>query len=247
MGGGFGGKEVRNVLVTLATAVAAMDLRVPVRTVMNRQDDMMATGGRHPFLCTYKVGFNADGRIVGVAAKLYSGAGNSLDVSPFVMERAVMTLDSGYSIPNWRIEGWVCKTDLASNTAFRGFGTPQAALFCENIIDAVAESLDKSPLEVKRLFISIRRTTCRYNFFFFQQIRQMHLKEEGDITPCGWKLENVTLKRFPVFVQEGLQFYININSTGAGKNVFKTLPISQDWPKLRSGTQRTDGRSVGWP
>jgi xanthine dehydrogenase/oxidase len=148
MGGAFGGKETRCALVTLATAIAAKQLQVPVRTVMNRQDDMMATGGRHPFLCKYKVGFNLDGRISAVKALLYSNSGNSMDASFLVLERAIMTLDSGYTIPNWEIKGFACKTNLASNTAFRGFGAPQSTLFCENIFDTVAETLGKSSFEV---------------------------------------------------------------------------------------------------
>ena len=55
LGGGFGGKESRSVQVALCTAVAARKLKRPVRCVLTRQEDMMSTGGRNPFLGRYKV------------------------------------------------------------------------------------------------------------------------------------------------------------------------------------------------
>lgn len=110
---------------------------------------MVATGGRHPFHCKYKVGFGRDGRISVVKATLYSNAGNSVnDGSRTVMERALLSMDAAYTIPNWELVGVVCKTNLASNTAFRGYGGPQSAMFCENIMDAVAETLGKPTVEV---------------------------------------------------------------------------------------------------
>lgn len=39
------------------------------------------------------------------------------------MEVAMLSLDSGYHIPVADIEGFVCKTNLISNTAFRGDST----------------------------------------------------------------------------------------------------------------------------
>ena len=42
-----------------------------------------------------------------------------------VMERAVFHAENCYLIPNIRVLGYMCKTNLPSNTAFRGFGGPQ--------------------------------------------------------------------------------------------------------------------------
>jgi len=45
-----------------------------------------------------------------------------------------------------KVTGRVCKTNLPSNTAFRGFGGPQGMFFIENAIRDVADTLGK-PLE----------------------------------------------------------------------------------------------------
>ena len=45
-------------------------------------------------------------------------------------------------IPNVFLRGFVCRTNVASNTAFRGFGGPQGLLICESWIDQIATTLD---------------------------------------------------------------------------------------------------------
>lgn len=55
LGGGFGGKEIRSTLVSTAVAVGAYKTGCPVRCMLDRDEDMLITGGRHPFLARYKV------------------------------------------------------------------------------------------------------------------------------------------------------------------------------------------------
>ena len=59
--------------------------------------------------------------------------------------------DNAYYIPHFRATGQVCKTNLPSNTAFRGFGGPQGAIAIENIMDSIARTLGKDPLDVRRI------------------------------------------------------------------------------------------------
>jgi xanthine dehydrogenase/oxidase len=129
MGGGFGGKESRGTLVAIPVAFAAYKLGRPVRCMLDRDEDMMMTGTRHPFLFKYKIGFKKDGTLVSSDVKLYNNAGYSMDLSFSVLERGMFHYETGYRIPNARVSGWVCKTNLPSNTAFRGFGAPQVSEF----------------------------------------------------------------------------------------------------------------------
>lgn len=66
-----------------------------------------------------------DGEVVAVEIDLYSNAGCSLDLSGAVMERALFHSDNVYRVAHMRVRGHVCRTNLPSNTAFRGFGGPQ--------------------------------------------------------------------------------------------------------------------------
>jgi len=57
-------------------------------------------------------------------------------------------LDNAYRLNNIDLEGFACKTNIPSNTVFRGTGAPQAAFLIENIMDSIAATLDKDPVKV---------------------------------------------------------------------------------------------------
>ena len=163
MGGGFGGKETRSALVAAPAAVASFRLQRPVRCMLDRDEDMMSTGTRHPFTAKYKVGFNRNGRLTALDVQLYSNGGNTMDLSRGIMERAVFHIDNTYNIPNVRCHGFVCRTNLPSNTAFRGFGGPQGMMVCENIITNVATFLHMDPVVVRSLNMYRQGDKTHYN------------------------------------------------------------------------------------
>uniref|UniRef100_A0A8C4LJC9 FAD-binding PCMH-type domain-containing protein n=1 Tax=Equus asinus TaxID=9793 RepID=A0A8C4LJC9_EQUAS len=173
LGGGFGGKETRSTLVSTAVALAVYKTGCPVRCMLDRDEDMLITGGRHPFLARYKVGFMKTGRIVALEVNHYSNAGNTLDLSEAVMQAALFHMESCYKIPNIRGTGRVCKTNLPSNTAFRGFGAPQAMLIAEQWMSEIA-------------------VTCGLPA---EEVRRKNMYKEGDLTHFNQKLEGFTLTR----------------------------------------------------
>ncbi|NXU77916.1 AOXA oxidase, partial [Oreotrochilus melanogaster] len=151
VGGAFGGKILRAGLLASAAAVAANKSRRAVRLILSRGDDMLITGGRHPFLAKYKVGFMNDGRIRAVDTKYYINGGCTPNESVEVGEVALLKMDNAYKIPNLRCWACACKTNLPSNTAFRGFGFPQAGLVTETWITEVAEKAGLSPEKVREI------------------------------------------------------------------------------------------------
>lgn len=150
MGGGFGGKETQAAMVAALGAVAAAKTGRPVRVRLNRDQDMMITGKRHPFLARFNIGFDRSGRILAAKVDLFSNAGWSLDLSRAVTDRAVFHLDNAYYIPHVEFRGHVVKTNLASNTAFRGFGGPQGMLVIEEILDRIARLTGVRPELVRQ-------------------------------------------------------------------------------------------------
>lgn len=96
-----------------------------------------------------QVGFNNDGKVLALDLEIYNNAGNSLDLSLAILERAMFHSDNVYEIPNVKINGRVCFTNYPSNTAFRGFGGPQGMLITENWIQRIAMELKKSPEEIR--------------------------------------------------------------------------------------------------
>lgn len=68
-----------------------------------------------------------------------------------VVERAMFHYENAYYIPNVEVTGYVCKTNLPSNTAFRGFGGPQGMFGAENMLRKLAVTLGKSAIDLSKL------------------------------------------------------------------------------------------------
>lgn len=141
LGGGFGGKEDQaNAWVALC-ALAAHHLRRPVKYVLPRLADMALTGKRHPYSTDYKIGLAADLKIVAFEVSYYQNAGAAADLSPAIMERTLFHATSTYFIPHVTATAYSCRTHLPPNTAFRGFGGPQAKFVMEAAIAQAAEAI----------------------------------------------------------------------------------------------------------
>ena len=149
MGGGFGGKETQAAHPALLAALVAFKTRRPARLVLTCDQDMQFTGKRHPYFSRYRVSFTADGRITGLKIEFFSNGGFSADLSLAVMERTLLHAENAYYIPHVDFSGTVCRTNLPSNTAFRGFGGPQAVAVIENIIEEIAVYLGLDAYDIR--------------------------------------------------------------------------------------------------
>ncbi len=151
MGGGFGGKESQGNLPACAAALAAKVTGRPAKVVYDRDDDMMITGKRHDFRIDYRVGFDDEGRILGIEFDQALRCGMSFDLSEPIADRAMFHADNCYFLPDVTITSYRCKTHTQSNTAFRGFGGPQGMVAMERVIDHIASSLGKDPLDIRKV------------------------------------------------------------------------------------------------
>jgi xanthine dehydrogenase large subunit len=150
MGGGFGGKEMQPHGYAAIAALGARLTGRPVRLRLTRTQDITMTGKRHGFHSSWKVGFDADGRIQALTGTLTADGGWSLDLSEPVQARALCHIDNAYWIPNIEVHGRISKTHKTSQTAFRGFGGPQGMLVIENILGRCAPALGISARELRR-------------------------------------------------------------------------------------------------
>jgi len=150
MGGGFGGKETQAGHIAVWAALAARKLKRPVKMRLDRDDDFLVTGKRHPFAYDYEAGFDDDGRITGLKLMLAANCGWSADLSGPVADRAVFHVDNAYFLGDVEIVSYRCKTNIQSHTAFRGFGGPQGMIVIEAILGDIARALGKDPLDVRK-------------------------------------------------------------------------------------------------
>ncbi len=150
MGGGFGGKETQAGHVAVWAAVAAHKLKCPIKLRLDRDDDFMVTGKRHPFSYQYSVGFDDSGRLCGLKLTMAAHCGFSADLSGPVADRAVFHVDNAYFLQDVAITSYRCKLNTQSHTAFRGFGGPQGMIVTEAILGDIARHLGQDPLAVRR-------------------------------------------------------------------------------------------------
>ena len=151
MGGAFGGKESQATQWAALAALAARHTGRPCKMRLDRDDDMVMTGKRHDFQAQYTVGVDKIGVVRSVDAALNARCGHSEDLSLGVVDRAMFHADNAYFYPNVRISSRRLRTNTVSNTAFRGFGGPQGMLFAERMMDHIAHTLGRDPLDVRKV------------------------------------------------------------------------------------------------
>jgi xanthine dehydrogenase large subunit len=165
MGGAFGGKETQAAQWAAIAALAALRTGRPAKLCLDRDDDMVMTGKRHPFRIDWEVGFEADGRIRGITFTQVADCGCSADLSGPIADRAMFHADNGYFLENVAITSYRVRTNRVSHTAFRGFGGPQGMMGIEEVIDAIARHLGEDPLEVRKrnLYGAGERSVTHYH------------------------------------------------------------------------------------
>ena len=169
IGGGFGGKET-NFMTACICALLAKKSGQPVKLRLDRDDDIILTGKRHEFLSEYEVGFNDEGIIKGLKINLSSNCGMSPDLSAAINERALLHIDNAYYISDIEVTNNLCKTNIPTSTAFRGFGGNQGMMAIENIIDNISRYLKKDPIEVRK--------------------KNFYQKDKKNITHYGMKIQD---------------------------------------------------------
>ena len=233
MGGGFGGKETQAGHMAVWAAIAASKLKCPVKLRMDRDDDFMVTGKRHPFEYEYTVGFDDDGRLCGLQLVLATNCGFSADLSGPVADRAVFHSDNAYFLEDVDIASYRCKTNTQSHTAFRGFGGPQGVILIEVIMGDVARTLGLDPLDVRKrnLYGIDERNLTHYQMKvednilapLLAQLEQSARYRERRSEITAWNLASPVIKRGIAItpVKFGISFTATLfNQAGAVVHVY---------------------------
>uniref|UniRef100_A0A2K5NNN6 FAD-binding PCMH-type domain-containing protein n=1 Tax=Cercocebus atys TaxID=9531 RepID=A0A2K5NNN6_CERAT len=169
-GGAFGGKVAKPAVLGAVSAVAANKTGRPIRFILERGDDMLITAGRHPLLGKYKIGFMNNGVIKAADVEYYVNGGSVCVI--FYLHKDLSYKSDNFCLceislcfaSTQVVEA--CKTNLPSNTAFRGFGFPQGTVVVEAYITAVASQCNLPPEEVKEInmYKRISKTAFKQTF-----------------------------------------------------------------------------------
>ena len=165
MGGGFGGKEDMTVEAYLALLV--WHTRRPVRMIWDRQESLVASTKRHPFIMRYRTGADRDGTITAQQVEILGDAGAYPNLSPRVLFAAAACACGPYRVPNASITSTAVFTNNVPASAFRGFGAMQIVLGYESQLDELAARLGLSRTE----------------------LRERNFLVKGDLLPTGERLD----------------------------------------------------------
>jgi CO/xanthine dehydrogenase Mo-binding subunit len=168
MGGAFGGKDDTMCILSARAAVGAFKTGRPVKIRYTREESVMESYKRHPYIMHYKVGFCKDGKIKAMKIDMLADGGAYASMSPFVTWRSVVQGTGPYEIENVWTDIRAVYTNNPYTGAMRGFGSPQPIFAQESLMDEIAVKLGMPPDEIRRI----------------------NGLRSGSITASGQKLEN---------------------------------------------------------
>jgi carbon-monoxide dehydrogenase large subunit len=150
VGGGFGvktGPYREEVLL----AWLAVKLGRPVRWASTRREDFETTNQARGSVCESELALDADGRILGLRARIVSPLGASLMfAAPGSPSNHARCLPGAYVVPSCEIAVDGALTNTAPVSAYRGAGRPEACFVIERLMDTAARALKLDPAEMRR-------------------------------------------------------------------------------------------------
>ncbi|MDG2064019.1 MAG: molybdopterin-dependent oxidoreductase [SAR324 cluster bacterium] len=147
VGGGFGGKL--DISVQPLVALAAWILGQPVRSIYTRPESMISTTKRHPVQMSARAGCSKDGKLTAYEYHGDFNTGAYASWGPTVADRVPVHCSGPYFVPNVLSQSRALLTNESPSGAFRGFGTPQAAIANDALLDVLAEKIGMDALEFR--------------------------------------------------------------------------------------------------
>lgn len=145
VGGGFGGKHVA--LYEPLVGLLALHLRRPVRLVLSRTEEFVATNPAPAGLIELTTGARRDGTLLALKARVVFETGAFHGEVPTGL--ACLILGAAYRIPHFDIRGYDVYTNTTPPGAYRAPGGPQAAFAIESNMDIMARELGLDRLAMR--------------------------------------------------------------------------------------------------
>ncbi len=148
-GGGFGSKfELDS--AQFCSSLLSMKLCKPVKIVLTREEEFMATKRRTPMFYYVRTGVKKDGSFVAKEARVFTEGGAYTAMGATALYLTGFFQSFPYVWPSYRYDGYRVYTNTAPSSAMRGFGAPQATFCVETQIDLIADELGIDPIEIRR-------------------------------------------------------------------------------------------------
>ncbi|MBF8294857.1 MAG: aldehyde oxidase and xanthine dehydrogenase molybdopterin binding protein [Bacteroidetes bacterium] len=149
LGGSFGGKDEVMTSMCCRAALLATRTGKPVKMVNTREESMLESYKRHPYVLYYRWGAKKEGTITAMEIRCIADGGAYASMSPFVTWRSVVQATGPYYCENVKTDVYAAYTNNNYTGAMRGFGSPQVNFAIESMMDELAEEVGVSPLEIR--------------------------------------------------------------------------------------------------
>ncbi len=149
LGGSFGGKDEVMTAMCCRAALLCIKTGKPVKMVNTREESMLESYKRHPYVLYYKWGAKKNGSITAMEIKCIADGGAYASMSPFVTWRSVVQATGPYYCENVKTDVYAVYTNNNYTGAMRGFGSPQVNFAIESMMDELAEKTGKDPFEIR--------------------------------------------------------------------------------------------------
>ena len=150
VGGGFG---VRGELYPedILVPLAAMKLGRPVKWIESRRENLMAANHAREVAYEIEMGFDRDGRIVGMRAVIHADIGAYVRTAALVpAEFGAALLPGPYRVPSYACDLWSVVTNKTPAGTLRSPGRPECNFVRERLLDQAAARLEIDPAEIRR-------------------------------------------------------------------------------------------------
>lgn len=151
MGGSFGGKNYDTAMACCRAALASYVTGRPCKIAHTREESITEGTKRHPAKARYRVGFDDDGRLLGMKVEILLDGGAYTGKTHPVTSRMAIEATGPYSVPAVDTVVTSVYTNHVCSDALRGFGSPQVDFCSESLIDEIAAYLSLDPIAIRRL------------------------------------------------------------------------------------------------
>jgi xanthine dehydrogenase YagR molybdenum-binding subunit len=195
MGGGFGSKALSAGAEGLICAKLAKAANAPVKLMLDRKEEHLATGNRPSSASRIKAGVSADGRITAIEAETW-GTGGAGATAGFPMPYI-------YQIPNRRRAHKDVFINTGQQRPMRAPGHPQGSFNTEIMMDELADLVNMDPMEFRIKNLPPEAPNAMWGSYL----------REG-AAEFGWSRRHPTGDRTPGPIKTGMG--VSINTWGGG-------------------------------
>jgi carbon-monoxide dehydrogenase large subunit len=230
VGGGFGAKFIVYP-EEVAISAAALLLRRPVKWIEDRREHFVASIQERDQYWTIEVGFDHDGRLLGVRGTMINDAGAYTYQGINLAYNASTNFPGPYVLPHYKLHVSVAETNKVPTAPVRGAGYPEGCFAMERVLDAIARELGLDRIEVRRRNL-VPASAMPYSTPMQARSTSAIVYESGDFGAClDLALASADAAGFPARRQsaqaEGrlLGFGIAMGLKGTGRGPFESAIV----------------------